>query len=243
MSGRWSRARAEQALHDPLVYAAALVRHRRAHGSIAGVTRFTSDVIRAALWLIGTAAGIRSVTSAFYMVVPAFRGTEAAEVLTFTDPAVVPDPQPRQLADMAAAAAVDRVRIVGDEPRVAFLSYSTGSAGGPSVEKVRAAVALFRQEHPDVPAEGEIQADAALIEDVALRKVSSLALAVAGRANVLVFPNLDAANIAYKLVQRLARADAIGPILQGLARPCNDLSRGASVGDIVDVACITALQV
>jgi len=161
-------------------------------------------------------------------------------VLTFTDAGVVPEPGARQLADIAQAAAEARRKIVGDEPRVAFLSYSTkGSAPGASVQRMRDALTLFRERMPDVAADGELQADAALIPDVAARKAGDSTLA--GTANVLVFPDLNAGNIAYKLVQRLARAEALGPIVQGLARPCNDLSRGASVDDIVHVACITAL--
>lgn len=232
---------ARERVKDPLVFGALLVRAGVVDGSVAGAARTTADVLRAAIWCVGTAPGIRTVSSAFYMVVPAFRGTGAAEVLTFTDGSVVPDPDAEQLADIAHAAATARRSIVGDEPRVAFLSFATkGSAEGPSVEKVRAAVDRFRALAPGTAADGELQADAALIAEIAQRKAPGSA--IAGAANVLVFPNLDAANIAYKLVQRLAHAEAIGPILQGLARPCNDLSRGASAEDIVNVACVTALQ-
>jgi phosphate acetyltransferase len=201
----------------------------------------TAEVLRAALWCIGTAAGIRTVSSAFYMCVPSFLDTGEPAVLTFTDGSVVPDPDASQLADIAAAAADARRAIVGDEPRIAFLSYATrGSAGGASVEKVRLACELFRERCPDVAADGELQADAALVASIRKRKAPGSPLD--RPANVLVFPNLDAGNIAYKLVQRLAHAEAIGPVLQGLARPCNDLSRGASAEDIVNVACITALM-
>lgn len=234
------RAGARQAVLDPLVFGALMVRFGEVDGSVAGAANSTKDVLRAALWCVGPDDGIRTVSSSFYMVVPPFRSREG-EVLTFTDGAVVPDPDASQLAQIAVAAARARRRIVGDSPTVAFLSYSTrGSADGPSVQKVREALDLFRSIEPGVPSDGELQADTALVESVARRKAPHSA--VGGTANVLVFPDLDAGNIAYKLVQRLAGAEAIGPILQGLRKPCNDLSRGASVSDIVNVACITSLM-
>jgi phosphate acetyltransferase len=220
---------------DPLRFAAGLVALGEADATVGGAAHTTADVMRAALWAVGPAAGITTVSSCFYMVTP------AAGVLTFADCGVVQYPTAEQLAEIAVAAARDRRRVVGDEPVVAFLSHSTkGSADGDSVARVRAALARFRALEPAIPADGELQGDAALVPAVAARKAPGSA--VAGRANVLIFPDLDSGNIAYKLVQGIAQARALGPIVQGLARPCSDLSRGATADDIVLVCAITLLQ-
>jgi phosphate acetyltransferase len=221
---------------DPVVQAAARVRLGLADCSVAGASRPTADVVRAALWLIGLAPGVRTVSSFFLMVVPAAAGG-APRVLLFADCGVVPDPTPEQLAEIACLAA-DRYALLTQEvPHTAFLSFSTrGSAEHPRVARVREALRLARERRPDLHLDGELQVDAALDPEVGRRKAPGSV--VAGHANVLVFPDLDAGNIGYKLVQRLAGARAYGPILMGLARQANDLSRGCSAEDVVEVSTI-----
>lgn len=221
---------------DPLFQAAARVRLGLADAFVVGATRTTADVLRASLWLVGLAPGNRTLSSFFLMVWPPV-GAAKERVLVFADCAVVPDPSAEQLAEIGVMAADHFQRLTGEVPHTAFLSFGTrGSAEHPRVEKVRGAVSLARAKRPDLHLDGELQLDAALDPGVGKRKAPDSV--VAGHANVLVFPDLDAGNIGYKLAQRLAGAQAYGPMLMGLARQGNDLSRGCSAEDVVETATI-----
>jgi phosphate acetyltransferase len=226
----------ERLSRDPVFQAAARVRDGRADCFVAGAARTTADVLRASLWLIGLGSTCSRVSSFFLMVIPA-QGGGTERVLVFADCGVVPDPDAAQLAEIGVLAADHFARLTGEVPHTAFLSFATrGSANHPRVEKVRAAVARARVLRPDLHLDGELQADAALDPGVGRRKAPDSV--VAGHANVLVFPDLDAGNIGYKLVQRLGGAQAYGPILMGLRRQANDLSRGCSADDVTEVAVI-----
>ncbi len=231
---------AYQLLENPLYFGALMVYHDDADGLVAGSINATGDVFRPALQTIKTAPGINIVSSSFVMVVPDCPYGEKG-IMVFADCALNPEPNAEQLADVAIASAATGKALVGFEPRVAMLSFSTkGSGKHPLVDKVIEATKIAKEKKPELLIDGELQADAALIPSIGERKAPNSK--IAGKANVLIFPDLHSGNIAYKLIERLAKAKAIGPISQGMKKPVNDLSRGCSAEDIVNVVAITVLQ-
>ncbi|MDD2936864.1 MAG: phosphate acetyltransferase [Proteiniphilum sp.] len=231
---------AEQLVEDPLFLACLMIKNGDADGEIAGAQNTTGDVLRPALQIIKTSPGVKVVSGAFLMFTQTPQYGENGTLL-FADCAVMPNPTAEELASIAIASAETMRSLVGVEPKVAMLSFSTkGSATHEMIDKVSEATRLAKEINPSLLIDGEIQADAALVESVGISKAPGSA--IAGKANVLVFPSLEAGNIGYKLVQRLGNAEAVGPVLQGMAAPVNDLSRGCSVEDIYKMVAIAANQ-
>jgi phosphate acetyltransferase len=229
-----TREQANETIRNPLYYAAFMLKEGDADGAVAGSINTTGDVLRAAIQIVGLAPNVSVVSSSFIMVL------KDEKILTFADCAVIPDPDEEQLASIAISSAVTHKKLVETEPCVALLSFSTkGSAAHPAIEKVTNAKKIVEDKMPDLKIDGELQFDAAFIEQIGQRKAPGSE--VAGKANVYIFPDLNAGNIGYKLTERIGGAQAIGPVIQGLAKPYNDLSRGCSVEDVINVACICAI--
>lgn len=231
---------ARELTKNPLYFGTLMVKNDDADGMVAGAQNTTGDVLRPALQIIKTEKGISSVSGAFIMIVPDCEYGENG-VMVFADCAVNPNPTAEQLAENAYLSSKTARAIVGMEPKIGMLSFSTkGSAKHELVDKVVKAVEIAKERYPELQIDGELQADAALVPKVGKSKAPNSE--IAGKVNVLIFPDLQAGNIGYKLVQRLAKAEALGPILQGMAKPVNDLSRGCSVDDIVNTVAMTVLQ-
>jgi len=225
---------ASETMRNPLFFGAMMVREGMADGSVAGSTSTTADVLRAGIQVVGLMEGISIVSSFFLIVFP-------NKVYSFADCGVVPNPTAEQLADIAILTAVNHKKLTGEEPIVAMLSFSTkGSARHEMVDKVIQATEIAKSKRPDLIIDGELQLDAAIVPEVA--RIKAPDSPVRGNANVLIFPNLDAGNIGYKMAQRMAGAEALGPLVQGLKKPCFDLSRGCSVEDIVNVVAINCVM-
>jgi phosphate acetyltransferase len=232
---------AQQQVQDPLCFADLMLRNNQADGSIAGALYTTGDRVRSALQIVGVAPGFNYVSSFFLMIFEVSNANEPGNAMIFSDCALIVDPDAAQLAEIAVAAAQSARQLLTQEPRVAMLSFSTdGSASHPFVDKVIEATRLARKQMPNVAVDGEVQLDAAIVPSIAEQKMTDSK--VNGTANVLIFPNLEAGNIGYKLTQRFGGAKAIGPILQGLNRPANDLSRGCNADDVYYLIALTALQ-
>jgi phosphate acetyltransferase len=229
-----------QQARDPLVFSTLMVRNGDADGTVGGAVATTSDTVRAALTMIGKAPDAALVSSFFLMVLPE-NHPSSRKAMVFGDCGLVIDPDAAELAAIAAQSATSCKQLLGDDPKVALLSFSTkGSARHERVTKVTDALAILHAEHPDLPADGELQFDAAFAPEVGASKAPNSP--TAGHANVLIFPNLDAGNIGYKIAQRIGSCDAIGPVLQGLSKPANDLSRGCTAADVTNMIAVTTLQ-
>ncbi|MCX5697644.1 MAG: phosphate acyltransferase [Candidatus Omnitrophica bacterium] len=231
---------ARKIFEDPLYYTAMLAREGKIDGFVAGASHTTPDMARAAIHCLGVEERLGLACSCFIMTIPDFANGEEGAFI-FADCGIVPDPNPRQLSCIAVLAAELGKKVLGIPPRVAFLSYSSkGSAKGGSVDKIREAMQLLRNMSVDFLFDGELQVDAAIIPEVA--KIKKADAVLGGHANVLIFPNLEAGNIGYKLVERMSKGRALGPLLLGLNKPCSDLSRGCSAEDVVDCVAVTAVR-